>query len=137
MSEDWTAHRQWHALLDALCRKYGYRDNVTLADALCAASGNRSPSALDTAVKNLRNWRQGVHIPQRRNFLLLGKILKVDAHAGLREHWNRLYRQARSKPAAQSRRSPPVSAPASAPTSSRLGSLGRPGGTQGCGCGNW
>ncbi|WP_141687853.1 hypothetical protein [Stappia indica] len=136
MSEDWTAYRQWHALLDALCRKYGYRDNVRLADALCAASGNRTPSALDTAVKNLRNWRQGVHIPQRRNFLLLGKILKVDAHAGLREHWNRLYHHARGKPG-QSRRTAPTSAPISAPTSARVAPPGRPGGAQGCGCGNW
>jgi len=98
-TRDWTAYEQWHELLDALCAEHGYLDNMALADALCAASGNRTQAAFDTAVKNLRNWRQGVHIPQRRNFLLLGKILKVDEQDGLREHWNRLYGQAKVKPA--------------------------------------
>ncbi|MBC2857999.1 hypothetical protein [Stappia sp. 28M-7] len=98
-SRNWTAYRHWHDLLDALCRECGYLDNMHLADALCAASGNRTPAAFVTAVKNLRNWRRGIHIPQRRNFLLLGKILKVGEHDGLRNHWNRLYHQARAKPA--------------------------------------
>lgn len=98
-TRDWTAYQHWHELLDALCAEQGHLDNMALADALCAASGNRSQAAFDTAVKNLRNWRHGVHIPQRRNFLLLGKILKVDEHDGLRGHWNRLYGQAKVKPA--------------------------------------
>jgi len=98
-TKDWTAFRHWHELLDALCAEQGHLDNMVLADALCAASGNRSQAAFDTAVKNLRNWRHGVHIPQRRNFLLLGTILKVDEHDGLREYWNRLYGQAKVKPA--------------------------------------
>jgi hypothetical protein len=98
-TRNWTAYQQWHELLDALCAEQGHLDNMALADALCAASGNRTQAAFDTAVKNLRNWRQGVHIPQRRNFLLLGKILKIDEHDGLREHWNRLYGQAKVKPA--------------------------------------
>ncbi len=97
---DWTAYRTWHELLDALCAEQGYLDNMTLADQLCAASGNSTQAAYETAVKNLRNWRQGIHIPQRRNFLLLGKILKVDQHDGLRGHWNRLYGQAKARPAA-------------------------------------
>lgn len=98
-TRDWTTYRHWHELLDALCAEQGYLDNMALADALCAAGGNRTQAAFDTAVKNLRNWRQGIHIPQRRNFLLLGKILHVDQHGGLREHWNRLYREAKVKPA--------------------------------------
>jgi len=97
---DWTIYRHWHELLDALCTEEGHLDNMALADALCSAGGNRTQAAFDTAVKNLRNWRQGVHIPQRRNFLLLGKILGVDSHEGLREHWNGLYSQAKVKPAA-------------------------------------
>lgn len=98
-ARDWAGYRNWHELLDALCEEQGYLDNLALADALCAAGGNRTQAAFDTAVKNLRNWRQGVHIPQRRNFLLLGKILKVEEHDGLRGHWNRLYREAKVKPA--------------------------------------
>lgn len=95
---DWTTYQEWHELLDGLCAEQGYLDNMVLADALCAASGNRTEAAFDTAVKNLRNWRQGVHVPQRRNFLLLGKILRVDSHEELREHWYRLYGQGRAKP---------------------------------------
>jgi len=97
-TSDWASYRHWNELLDALCAEEGYLDNMALADALCAAGGNRTQAAFDTAVKNLRNWRQGVHIPQRRNFLLLGKILKVDQRDGLRAHWNRLYGQAKVKP---------------------------------------
>lgn len=96
---DWTTYRHWHELLDALCVEQGHLDNLALAEQLCSASGNKTQVAFDTAVKNLRNWRHGVHIPQRRNFLLLGKLLKVDQHDGLREGWNRLYGQAKVKSA--------------------------------------
>lgn len=91
-------YQHWHELLDALCLAQGHLDNMALADALCAAGGNRTQAAFDTAVKNLRNWRVGAHIPQRRNFILLGKILKVDQQEGLREHWNHLYTQSKVKP---------------------------------------
>lgn len=97
-TRDWTTYRHWHDLLDALCAEQGYLDNMALADALCAASGNRTQAAFDTAVKNLRNWRHGVHIPQRKNFILLGKILKVDRDEALRQVWSRLYSQAKVKP---------------------------------------
>lgn len=98
--KDWASFQTWHEMLDALCVEQGHMDNLALAEQLCAASGNKTQAAFDTAVKNLRNWRHGVHIPQRRNFLLLGKLLKVDQHDGLRERWNRLYGQAKVKPAA-------------------------------------
>ena len=97
---DWTEFETWHALLDQLCVEAGYLDNMALADKLCETSGNRTQAAYDTAVRNLQNWRQGNHIPQRRNFLLLGKILNVGAEEDLAGHWNRLYAQARSKPTA-------------------------------------
>jgi len=116
-TKDWTDYRHWHELLDTLCAEQGYLDNMALADALCAASGNRTQAAFDAAVKNLRNWRQGIHIPQRRNFLLLTKLLKVDAHNGLREHWNRLYGQAKVKPADDD--APDGDDPAEAVTSKR------------------
>src|SRR5690606_39039400 len=50
--------------------------------------------------KNLRNWREGVHIPQRKNFSLLGQILEIDRQEGLRAQWNALYRASRVKPVA-------------------------------------
>jgi hypothetical protein len=90
-TRDWSEYRQWHELLDVLCAEQGYLDNMALADALCAVNGNRTQAAFDTALKNLRNWRGGVHVPQRRNFLLLTKLLGVDKRDGLKEHWNRLY----------------------------------------------
>jgi hypothetical protein len=108
--KDWTAYQDWHELLDALCTEQGYLDNMALADELCAAGGNRTQAAFDTAVKNLRNWRHGVHIPQRRNFLLLTKLLKIDRQKGLREHWNRLYGASR-KPDVPDSDEPVVSAP--------------------------
>ncbi|WP_430514552.1 hypothetical protein [Pannonibacter phragmitetus] len=98
MTRDWATYGHWHELLDGLCTEQGYPDNMALADALCAASGNRTQAAFDTAVKNLRNWRHGVHIPQRKNFILLGKILKVDRDEALRQVWSRLYSQAKVKP---------------------------------------
>ena len=94
-AHDWKAFQHWHELLDALCDEQGYHDNMALAEALCAASGNQTQAAFDASVKNLQNWRQGVHIPQRRNFVLLGKVLKVHRYEGLREYWNRLYRDAK------------------------------------------
>jgi hypothetical protein len=95
MLRDWASYRTWHELLDALCLAEGHLDNMALADQFCAASGNRTQVAFETAVKNLRNWRQGIHIPQRRNFLLLTKVLNVHQRDGLRAHWNAQYHLAR------------------------------------------
>lgn len=113
-TRDWTEYLNWHELLDALCTEQGYLDNMNLADRLCSASGNRTQAAFDTAVKNLRNWRHGVHIPQRRNFLLLTKVLKIDRQAGLREHWNRLYGASR-KPDVPDIEDAPAAVPAPDP----------------------
>lgn len=96
--QNWRDYRTWHELLDALCADRGYLDNMALAEHLCAATGNRTQASFDAAIKNLQNWRRGVHIPQRKNFLLLGKLLKVDQAEGLRQHWNSLYSQAKSQP---------------------------------------
>lgn len=92
-SQRWGAYETWHELLDALCIERGHFDNLSLAEQLCAANGNPTRGAFETAIKNLRNWRQGVHIPQRRNFALLGKLLDVHGDAQLRTAWNRLYSQ--------------------------------------------
>ncbi len=110
MTRDWATYGHWHELLDAVCTEHGYPDNMALADALCAATGNRTQAAFDTAVKNLRNWRHGVHIPQRKNFILLGKILKVDRDEALRHVWNGLYSQAK-KPADADADTPPEPVP--------------------------
>lgn len=99
-TQDWQRHEHWHELFDALCVERGHFDNLALAEKLCAASGNPTRQAFETAVKNLRNWREGVHIPQRKNFSLLGQILEIGRQEGLRARWNALYRASRVKPAA-------------------------------------
>ncbi len=103
---DLAACREWHELLDLLCIRQGHLDNMALAGHLCAAQGNRTQAAFETAMKSLRNWRQGIHLPQRRNFLLLTAILEIDRHDGLRTRWNQLYAEAK---AGQATGSPPES----------------------------
>lgn len=98
-TQDWRHHEHWHELFDALCVQRGYPDDLALAEKLCAAGGNPTHKAFETAVRNLRNWRGGIHIPQRKNFSLLGQILEVDRDEGLRARWNALYRESRTKPA--------------------------------------
>ncbi|MEO3388343.1 hypothetical protein [Mesorhizobium sp. CAU 1741] len=93
----WDDFDGWHELLDSLCVEKGYIDNMRLADALCAAAGNRSQQAFDTAVKNLGNWRLGTHLPQRRNFILLSGVLGVETDERLHRVWNTLYAKARSR----------------------------------------
>lgn len=87
---------KWHDLLEAICIQQGHLDNLNLADKLCGAIGNRSQDAFETMQRNLHNWRNGTHTPQRRNFLLLTRILRVDTDPDLRRKWNDLYRQARN-----------------------------------------
>lgn len=91
----WHSYQLWHDLLDAVCVEQGHLDNMALASELSAASGHRSGEAFEAALKNLRNWRSGAHLPQRRNFILLAKVLRVDSYDGLKEHWAHLYSQAR------------------------------------------
>ena len=90
----WAGHHQWHHLLDAICVEEGHDDNMALANELSAASGNRSGEAFEAALKNLRNWRNGTHLPQRRNFILLTKVLRIDSDEGLKKHWTHLYGEA-------------------------------------------
>lgn len=98
MSEerDWNVYQKWHELLDALCMEQNHLDNMTLAAQICEASGNKCQTAFEAALKNMRNWRQGVHLPQRRNVLLLAKLLRVDRSPALRERWNVLHAEARA-----------------------------------------
>ena len=85
----------WHELLDAICVQQGYLDNLGLADKLCGAIGNKTQDAFETMHRNLGNWRNGTHTPQRRNFLLLTRILEIGADSELSRKWNDLYREAR------------------------------------------
>lgn len=129
--EDVEACQDWHELLDTLCTRQGHLDNMALAEHLCAAQGNHTQAAFDTAVKSLRNWRQGIHLPQRKNFLLLAEILEINRHERLRARWNGLYSAAISRrssagtTASESRTAEvkigtETRKPASAPTAGRI-----------------
>jgi hypothetical protein len=93
----WSNFRQWHELLDAVCIEDGHNDNMALANDLSAALGNRSGEAFEAVQKNLRNWRAGIHLPQRRNFIVLTKVLRINSREGLKEHWRKLYAEARQQ----------------------------------------
>lgn len=93
----------WHEMVDRLALEAGHRDNLKLAEAFCAAAGNESQTAFDTAIKNLRNWRTGVHLPQRRNLLILSQILGVDElDEAARQRWLVAYKAARRQSGTQS-----------------------------------
>lgn len=96
-ASQWQGFTHWNELFDALCIQQGHLDNMHLAEQICTASGNQSRGAFETAVKNLHNWRAGIHVPQRKNFIVLGKILEVDEHEGLRAHWNHLYQRTKTE----------------------------------------
>ncbi|GAB4168772.1 MAG: hypothetical protein OHK0024_04240 [Thalassobaculales bacterium] len=91
----------WHSLFDALCIEQGHLDNARLAGRYCDIIRRSTQGAYESAVKNLSNWRQGVHTPSRRNFRALTLLLGIDGRPELRERWNSLYEEARRrKPAA-------------------------------------
>lgn len=95
--KNWKTYRRFHELLDELCIEEGHHDNMALASELSAVSGKRSGEAFESAMKNLRNWRSGTHLPQRRNFIFLSKALHVNSDEGLKECWENLYAKARSQ----------------------------------------
>lgn len=88
--------KAWHELFDALAIAKGHNDNFELARAYCSANRAESQSAFEAAVKNLRNWRSGLHVPQRRNFLVISKLLEIDAQPlEFQEQWHNAYVAAR------------------------------------------
>ncbi|MBN16403.1 MAG: hypothetical protein CMJ15_14510 [Pelagibacterium sp.] len=91
-------YRHWHELLDAICIRQGHLDNMALAEELCLASGSKSQESFEATLRNLHNWRNGTHVPRRRNFLLLTKVLQIESREDLSAGWNALYQEAR-KPA--------------------------------------
>lgn len=93
--------QRWHALFDAACLDQGHIDNAALATAYCAAVRNTGQAAYESALKNLNNWRRGVHTPSRRNFRVLTSVLKIDDRPEFAEAWYAHYEEAlRRKPAA-------------------------------------
>lgn len=94
--QDWTGIDEWHALFDALCNHLGHYDNARLGAEYCTRMGKRGEAHFEAAVRNLRNWRSGRHIPRQRNFMILTQMLDVATEPALLAHWNALYARARA-----------------------------------------
>ena len=101
----WENYERWHELFDGLCAEQGHFDNARLASIFCTVTSNNGQANYDAALKNLANWRRGVHIPSRKNFLALSKVIDLHGHAELMGRWSKLYAEAR-KPAADEKAEP-------------------------------
>jgi hypothetical protein len=91
----WLEYTNWHELFDALCRAQFNSENSQLATYICTLTDSTGEAAYGATLKNLANWRKGQHVPHRKNFGALTKILKIDDHEGLKPQWNRLYTEAK------------------------------------------
>jgi hypothetical protein len=91
----WVEYQSWHELLDALCAAQDHQDNAKLATDLCLLIESNGETAYEAALRNFMNWRKGQHVPHRRNFGVLTKLLKVDDYDGLKPRWNALYVEAK------------------------------------------
>lgn len=91
----WSDFDKWHLLFDELCNRSGDYDNAALASRYCSRLGRRGEAHFETAVRNLRNWRSGKHIPRQRNFMILSALLDVGRDPELSVRWNELYLRAR------------------------------------------
>ncbi len=85
----------WYLLFDRLCNERGYRNSGTLASELGKLAEKSGAHDYEASLKSVRNWREGKHLPQKRNFALLTKILAVEKDRDLQRHWNELYAAAR------------------------------------------
>lgn len=94
-TQSWRDIDEWHLLLDWLCKERGYRDNGALASELGRLSERDGAHDYETALKSVHHWRDGKHLPQKRNFALLTRILAVDKDKDLLRKWNELYATAR------------------------------------------
>lgn len=86
----------WHQLFDQACRSAGHRGNSVLATELCRMTNRRSEADHRTAVRNIANWRQGKHLPNRSALAALESLLNVEADPDLAEKWRALYEMGRS-----------------------------------------
>lgn len=91
----WSEFDKWHLLFDELCNRSGDYDNAALGSRYCSLMGRRGEAHFETAVRNLRNWRAGRHIPRQRNFMFLSQLLDVASDTALSTRWNELYLKAR------------------------------------------
>lgn len=94
-NENWSEFDKWNVLFDELCNRSGDYDNARLGSDYCNRLGKRGEMHFETAIRNLRNWRSGRHIPRQRNFMILSQVLNVGRDPELLIKWNSLYARAR------------------------------------------
>lgn len=98
MSPDQKGHRKeqessasWYELFDRICIDQGHFNNADLAAEYCKVIRRSNQTAYDTAIRNIRNWRNGKHTPSPRNFRILTSILRIDEGHDLFRSWQELY----------------------------------------------
>jgi hypothetical protein len=124
MRDDLESIEEWSEFFDALCIERGCLDNGELAGRYCELAGNVTGSAYETALRNLNNWRQGLHTPSRRNFRLLTLALGLSRRDETWDRWNRLYDRAMHRKTSTDLRDDELSSAGAAtgePASSKLG----------------
>lgn len=92
----WDAHKRWSRLFDAVCDAAELDSASELALLFCQHTGRLTQRDLETAARNIGNWRNGSHLPSSRNFRILTKILSVSQDPGLSDTWHSLYEHERA-----------------------------------------
>lgn len=108
-AQGWEDFATWHELFDALCNRRGWYDNAQPASEMCALLGKSRVQDFESAKKKLRGWRAGQRVPLRRNVVVLGRMLGVEADPDLHRRWSDLYRRAHAGQAPGALRAPPAS----------------------------
>ncbi|MCB1445475.1 MAG: hypothetical protein KDJ87_06655 [Rhizobiaceae bacterium] len=123
----WSEFDEWHVLFDELCNRSGDYDNARLGSEYCNRMGKHGEMHFETAIRNLRNWRSGKHIPRQRNFMILSQLLGVAGEPSLQDRWNVLYARAREVDGAAPSASPdePDRLPADTPSALPVPSTSR------------
>ena len=85
----------WSELFHALCTEQNHLDNAQLARGFCSLINSSGESAYESALRNFDNWRKGQHVPSRKNFEILSKLLNIEAQENLKSRWDALYREAK------------------------------------------
>lgn len=90
-AQDWELYSNWHELFDTLCMERDQSGNYDLAFLVCKKAGKFSQKEIESAARNLSNWRSGANLPSRKNFRVLTEVLDVSKNQELTNYWQGLY----------------------------------------------
>jgi hypothetical protein len=92
----------WTDLFNTICIEKNHISNTDLAYLYCQKLDKTSQKEMESATRNISNWRSGANLPSRKNFRLLTEILEISKDKELRASWNAAYNEAiQAKPAQQ------------------------------------